>query len=44
MCIIYWKSLMTGFIGHSEPISLEIAKAWLRVTSIPDIIHWIELI
>lgn len=42
MCIIYWKSLITGIIGHGTAIQCGVADAWLRVVSIPDIIHWIE--
>ena len=45
MCIIYWQSLITGFIGHGEALECSIAEAWLKsLESYPDIIHWVETV
>ena len=31
MYLIYWKSTITGFIGHdTHPMTKELAEAWLQ--------------
>ncbi len=42
MCIIYWKNLITGYVGHGSPISCESAYAWVATLHIENFIHWVE--
>lgn len=45
MCIVCYKSLITGFIGHGEPMACGIANEWLKsLSTMPDIIHWIKYV
>jgi hypothetical protein len=43
MCIIYWKALEAGFIGHGEAIKCSLATAWIEhLNQTKGMIHWIE--
>ena len=44
MCVIYWKSLYTGFIGHGDAMTCALANAWLKISYINGFEHWIEKI
>ncbi len=42
MCIIYWKSLITGFSGHGKPMKREYAHWVISNVHIKNVIHWAE--
>ncbi|MCP4976773.1 MAG: hypothetical protein GY931_11480 [Maribacter sp.] len=41
MCVVYWKNLLTGFVGHGSPISCENAYALVASTHVENFIHWV---
>jgi hypothetical protein len=41
---VAWQVKSTGATGHGEPLSREIAEAWVdhSNTTYPEVFHWIE--
>lgn len=44
MVRIYWRSRLTGKDGHGEPLSRDLAEAWIDLLAKlhHDLDHWIE--